>query len=71
VARAAKVWKVLVNPAWCKACGICVAFCPRQVLQLDDGGKAVVVREADCSGCRLCEYRCPDLAMTVLEDGPG
>jgi 2-oxoglutarate ferredoxin oxidoreductase subunit delta len=54
---------------WCKGCGICVAFCPKKVLELDEHNKAVAVRVADCIGCRLCELRCPDLAIEVeLED---
>jgi len=69
LARAGKVLKVILNSAWCKACGICIALCPRQVLEADGGGRPSASREEDCSGCRLCEYRCPDLALTVIEDG--
>ncbi|MEW6522560.1 MAG: 4Fe-4S dicluster domain-containing protein [Bacillota bacterium] len=65
---ARKTWKVLVDPAWCKACSICIAFCPRQVLEADESGKALVARPEDCSGCRLCELRCPDFAITVSEE---
>lgn len=54
-----------VNSAWCKGCGICVAFCPKQVLALDDCAKAVVERVGDCIACGLCERMCPDLAITV------
>ena len=50
---------------WCKGCGICVAFCPTKVLELDRSDKAVAARLADCIACRLCELRCPDLAIEV------
>ena len=50
---------------WCKGCGICVHFCPKQVLALDESDKVVVVKPSDCICCRMCEYRCPDLAIEV------
>ncbi|MFP4622272.1 MAG: ferredoxin family protein [Bacteroidales bacterium] len=54
---------------WCKGCGICVHFCPKQVLELDSEEKVCVVRPEDCIACRMCELRCPDLAIEViLED---
>ncbi|GAB6906688.1 4Fe-4S cluster domain protein associated with 2-oxoglutarate synthase [Desulfosarcina cetonica] len=54
-----------INRDWCKGCGICVAFCPKKVLELDAQEKAVAVRLEDCIACRLCELRCPDLAIEV------
>ena len=29
---------------WCKGCGICVALCPKKVLELDDQDKVSAVR---------------------------
>ena len=55
-----------INREWCKGCGICVAFCPKDVLELDDKGKAVAVRLGECIACRMCELRCPDLAVEVI-----
>jgi 2-oxoglutarate ferredoxin oxidoreductase subunit delta len=54
-----------ITRGWCKGCGICVAFCPKQVLEMDRDDKAVAARIEDCIACRLCELRCPDLAITV------
>jgi 2-oxoglutarate ferredoxin oxidoreductase subunit delta len=56
---------VEINRAFCKGCGICVAFCPKKVLELDDHEKAVVKRQEDCNACMLCEMRCPDIAIEV------
>ena len=53
-----------VNIDWCKGCEICVAFCPKGVLEME-GGKCTVARPEDCSRCMLCELRCPDFAITV------
>ena len=29
--------RLIINEKWCKGCGICVAFCPKQVLVLKKG----------------------------------
>ena len=60
-----KLKQHLITPDWCKGCGICVAFCPKNVLALDDSEKVVPVRADDCICCRLCELRCPDLAIEI------
>jgi len=49
----------------CKGCGICVAFCPKKVLEVDTLGKVVVARPEDCIACGQCEMRCPDYAIFV------
>jgi 2-oxoglutarate ferredoxin oxidoreductase subunit delta len=52
---------------WCKSCGICAAFCPRQCLSLDAEGAPVVDKAERCTGCRWCELHCPDFAICVRE----
>jgi 2-oxoglutarate ferredoxin oxidoreductase subunit delta len=59
---------VEVNRDFCKGCGICVAFCPKEVLELDDHEKAVVKRLEKCNACMLCELRCPDMAIEVRSE---
>ncbi len=46
----------------CKGCGICVAFCPKNVLVLKKG-KAEIKNLDDCIQCGQCELRCPDYAI--------
>lgn len=58
----------LINREWCKGCGICVHFCPRQVLQLDQQDKVLAARPENCICCRLCEIRCPDLAIEIIQE---
>lgn len=49
----------------CKGCGICVAFCPKKVLQLDVLNHCQIVNADACIGCGQCELRCPDYAIFV------
>lgn len=58
--------ELVINTEWCKGCGICVAFCPKQVLALNRNDKAEAVRYQDGTACRMCEWRCPDLAIEIL-----
>lgn len=58
--------KLTINTDWCKGCGICVVFCPKQVLEMNQKDQAEVVRLDDCIACLMCELRCPDLAIDVL-----
>ncbi len=57
--------EVIVNREWCKGCGICVAFCPKGVLELDNEEKACWTYPDKCINCGLCELRCPDLAIEL------
>ncbi len=57
--------KITVDKEWCKACGICLEFCPQKVLAADEGGKPYPVNLSACTRCGLCELRCPDFAITV------
>ena len=58
----------LINRDWCKGCDICVAFCPKNVLELDKDEKAFAARPEDCICCKQCELRCPDLAIEILTE---
>ena len=53
-----------INMTWCKACGICIAFCPTQVFEPDRNGKPVIARPEACTQCTVCWTHCPDFAIT-------
>ena len=66
---------VWVDESRCKACDICVSYCPAGVLGMRLEPNAVlgkmieVVHPDSCIGCRDCELHCPDFAIYVVEKG--
>ena len=63
----AKKKPLLLNPDWCKGCGICVEFCPAQALELADD-KVRRVAGAECVLCGQCELFCPDYAIFLSDE---
>ncbi len=62
-----KLYEQIIFRDWCKSCGICAAFCPKQVIGRNNAGEPVIERPQDCIGCRFCETHCPDFAITIIE----
>ena len=62
-----KVRAIRINEEWCKQCGICVEFCPTEVLIIESAQIPTAIDLDNCTGCRICELRCPDYAITVEE----
>ena len=57
--------EIRINEKNCKACYICVEFCPKQVLEIK--GTCVSVKNLEaCIKCMQCELRCPDFAIQVF-----
>ena len=61
----AKVSAISIDEALCKQCGLCVEFCPREVLANDANGQVQVVNLEACTGCLICELLCPELAISI------
>jgi len=52
---------------WCKACNICIAFCPQKVFVPDRDGKPIIKYPEKCTQCAICWMHCPDLAIVSNE----
>ncbi len=67
---------VIIVEDRCKGCGYCIAYCPRDVLELSDrynakGYRPPRVKKADaCVNCHYCEIICPDFAIFSEEIPP-
>ena len=68
--------EITIKMARCKGCGICVAFCPKQVLALDELGKVQVANGDACIACghdvqypkqMVRAFRCSDIGMPFFE----
>jgi 2-oxoglutarate ferredoxin oxidoreductase subunit delta len=59
--------QITIHRGRCKECGICVAFCPKNVFDLDRVGAPQVNRPEDCILCNMCVLRCPDFAIEIEE----
>lgn len=61
--------KVTINQELCKGCGFCVAFCPKNMLELAQEYNSrgyhypVAYHEEECIGCDKCGEYCPDFAI--------
>ena len=64
-----KQTQITIHRGRCKECGICVAFCPKKVFDLDRVGAPQVNRPNDCIRCNMCVLRCPDFAVEIVEVG--
>ena len=58
---------------WCKGCGFCVEFCPKDVLENSEkfnrkGYHPPRVAHPDkCNTCDTCEMICPDFAIFTVK----
>lgn len=58
----------------CKGCGLCVHFCPRKIIFLDERINAMgyhpatVTEQERCTGCCICAWMCPDVVIEIERD---
>ena len=62
-------YRIANNAERCVSCGLCVAFCPCEVLEADEDGRPFAARIDDCVGCTTCAGNCPQRALSVEATG--
>lgn len=70
----------IVNPAKCSSCGMCIAACPKKIIELvpmdkpisvvichneDKGAVANKVCKVSCIACRRCVKACPENCIEI------
>lgn len=51
----------------CIQCGLCVNYCPRDVLRMGEDNYPYMEFRDDCWYCDVCTYVCPKQALTLEE----
>ena len=62
-------YRIANDPNRCVKCGLCIAFCPCEVLEADEEGHPFAARIEDCVGCTTCAGNCPQRALSVEATG--
>ncbi len=63
---------VSVVPNLCKSCGICIKFCPKQVIKIGTernkkGHYYPAIDLEECVGCGTCAVVCPEAAIEIMK----
>ena len=65
--------EIAINEDFCKGCGYCIEFCPKDCLLLGDNFNSqgyrlpVFAKREDCTACTICGKMCPESAIEVYK----
>ena len=62
-------YRIVHDANRCVKCGLCVAFCPCDTLEIGEEGYPVVADIDTCVGCQTCSGNCPQRALAVEPTG--
>jgi 2-oxoglutarate ferredoxin oxidoreductase subunit delta len=63
--------EIKINRERCKGCELCIHFCPKGCISMEDSFNAKGYRftrftkDEACTGCAVCAMICPDVAIEV------
>jgi len=65
--------RIIINSERCKGCGLCVAVCPKNSIQIakksnKNGYFPAESRGSQCTGCAMCALICPEAVIEVHSD---
>ena len=70
---AEKEYVVQILNEQCDGCELCVEFCPKDVLEIDQESfnsrmlHYVMLAKDECVGCKQCERICPTASIFIIE----
>ena len=64
-------YKFSVDAQRCMKCGLCIAFCPCELLAEDENGNPFAKNPEACVGCQTCSGNCPTRSIKVETLGGG
>ena len=65
---------IYLDEKLCKGCGLCIYYCPKDVLRMSDRRNekgynvAEVYNLETCNACKICEINCPDFVIYVEKE---
>lgn len=62
-----RAFRPVIDQDRCSRCGICLLFCPVNMIRRVEGRFAVDY--SYCKGCGICAQECPKGAVAMVEEG--
>ena len=70
--KAGASFNITINEKFCKGCGYCVKYCPKDIIALEENEDMHIVAkvsdESKCVGCLNCATICPEAAIAISKE---